>query len=100
MNRKPLDPNDFDPSQVPEYIREQFDRLVGATQTWQIACVPTTDKTGKPVYLVCWVYKPDPEGNEHRILPLAEMIEGNPFDRYNAPEGTEQDDPGPSHKTH
>lgn len=62
---------------------ERFAILEGAFQVGQVALMDVQRKSdGKSVAVICTYVE---NGDGYQFVPVAEMIEGNPFDGYNPP---------------
>ena len=63
--------------------RANFATLLDAVANGDLAAVASVRKSdGKPVTLVCAVSW---DGEEYALSPLAVMVEGNPYDDFEAP---------------
>jgi len=69
---------------IPDWARENFHLLQEAQDHNSLALVESyKTETGESVYLVCAVRKD--VGPEYTIIPIAEMISGDPYSKYADP---------------
>lgn len=72
---------------IPDTIKANFTTLskaMDATDVCVMSAVRKADR--KPVWLICAVnYNSDEKGQEYEFVPLAEMIDGNPYELYDPP---------------
>jgi hypothetical protein len=69
---------------VTEKHKTNFDTLVGALEDGHLCLLAVTRKAdNKPVVLICAAY--DHDDGDITPVPLAEMIDGDPFERYIPP---------------
>lgn len=75
---------------LPDYHKANFDTIIDAADAGQLALLEATNQAGEPVALICAINYVD---GEYQMIPLAQMIEGNPFELFTPPEGLEDSDP-------
>lgn len=71
---------------IGEGYKTNFETLQKAVKNGDIAIMECKDKaTGDTAILVCAVQRPQMRGGEITMVPLARMIDGNPYELYEPP---------------
>jgi hypothetical protein len=68
---------------IPDYARTNFDTLLGAASSGDLALVECADAvTGEPRYVLCAVGR---ARGEYLMTPFGHLTRGNPFEAYVPP---------------
>ena len=68
---------------LPKHIKTNFETLITAGLNGDLAIMSAKDsKTGEPVTLICAVNKPTEDDPEYQFVPLAMMIDGDPYTMF------------------
>jgi hypothetical protein len=68
---------------IPEYVRANFNTLLRAAASRDLALVECADAmTGEPRYVICAIAR---RRADHVITPFGHLAPGNPYEAYEAP---------------
>jgi hypothetical protein len=67
---------------IPEYVRANFNTLLRAAVSGDLALVECADAmTGEPRYVICAIAR----GADYVITPFGHLVPGNPYEAYEPP---------------
>jgi Family of unknown function (DUF6117) len=78
---------------IPEYARTNFNTLLRAAASGDLALVECADAvTGEPRYVLAAIAQ---EGGTYMMTPFGHLAPGNPFDAYVPPDASDAGEPVP-----
>lgn len=71
---------------IEPHHKQNFEMLLRAAKNGDLALVDARDKeTGETVRLIAAIQSPTEPGGDYLIIPIAKMIEEDPFERFDGP---------------